>query len=80
MRVLCCISHQGGFQGAASNIQRHAQDIMKLKHRINEIYAAHIGQDCKTIEQTLDRDHFMSSAEARDFSLIDEVLKKREIP
>lgn len=70
----------GGFQGAASDIQRHAQDILKMKRRLNEIYVAHTGQDYKTIEQTLDRDHFMSAAEARDFGLIDEVLEKRTVP
>lgn len=70
----------GGFQGAASDIQRHAQDILKMKRRLNEIYVAHTGQDYKMIEQTLDRDHFMSAAEARDFGLIDEVLEKRTVP
>jgi len=69
----------GGFQGAASDIQRHAQDILRLKRRLNEIYVAHTSQDYKTIEQTLDRDHFMSAEEARDFGLIDEVLEQREI-
>ncbi|RCL02047.1 MAG: protease subunit [Candidatus Tokpelaia sp. JSC189] len=67
----------GGFQGAASDIQRHAQDILKLKRRLNEIYVTHTGQDYKTIEQTLDRDYFMSAAEANDFGLIDAVLEKR---
>jgi len=69
----------GSFQGAASDIQRHAQDIIKLKQRLNEIYVVHTGQDCKIIEQTLDRDHFMSATEASNFGLIDEVLEKRII-
>lgn len=70
----------GGFQGAASDIQRHAQDILKLKRRLNDIYVTHTGQDYKTIETTLDRDHFMSAKEAKDFGLIDEVLEKRTMP
>jgi ATP-dependent Clp protease protease subunit len=51
----------GGFQGQASDILRHAEDIMKIKRRLNEIYVKHTGRDYDTIESTLDRDHFMSS-------------------
>ena len=50
---------------------------MKVKKRLNEIYVRHTGQDYDTIEATLDRDHFMSSEEAMDFGLIDQVLSKR---
>jgi ATP-dependent Clp protease protease subunit len=67
----------GGFQGQASDILRHAEDIMKIKRRLNEIYVRHTGRDYDTIERTLDRDHFMSAAEARDFGLVDQVLEKR---
>jgi ATP-dependent Clp protease protease subunit len=67
----------GGFQGQASDILRHAEDIMKIKRRLNEIYVRHTGRDYDTIERTLDRDHFMSSAEAKDFGLVDQVLEKR---
>jgi ATP-dependent Clp protease protease subunit len=67
----------GGFQGQASDILRHAEDIMKVKKRLNDVYVKHTGQDYDTIEKTLDRDHFMSSDEAKDFGLIDEVLSKR---
>lgn len=67
----------GGFQGQASDIERHAQDIIKMKRRLNEIYVEHTGQPYEIIEKTLDRDHFMSPEEAVDFGLIDKVLEKR---
>ena len=67
----------GGFQGQASDIERHAQDIIKLKRRMNEIYVHHTGQDYDTIERTLDRDHFMNAEEARDFGIVDEVIQSR---
>ena len=50
---------------------------MKVKRRLNEIYVKHTGRDYDTIERTLDRDHFMSSGEAKDFGLVDQVLEKR---
>ena len=67
----------GGFQGQASDIMRHAEDIMKVKRRLNEIYVKHTGRDYDTIEATLDRDHFMSAEEAKAFGLVDQVLEKR---
>ena len=67
----------GGFQGQASDIQRHAEDILKVKRRLNEIYVEHSGQSYETIEQTLDRDHFMSAEDAKTFGLVDEVVTKR---
>ena len=67
----------GGFQGQASDIERHAQDIIKMKRRLNEIYVEHTGQPYEIIEKTLDRDHFMSPEEAVDFGLIDKVLENR---
>src|ERR1700709_2860575 len=67
----------GGFQGQASDIMRHAEDIMKIKRRLNEIYVKHTGRDYDTIEKTLDRDHFMTADEAREFGLIDRVENKR---
>jgi ATP-dependent Clp protease protease subunit len=68
----------GGFQGQASDIERHAQDIIKMKRRLNEIYVKHTGRDMETIERTLDRDHFMTADEARDFGIIDKVISSRE--
>ncbi len=67
----------GGFQGQASDIERHAQDIIKIKRRLNEIYVHHTGRDYETIEKTLDRDHFMSAEEAKAFGLIDDVIAYR---
>ena len=67
----------GGFQGQASDIQRHAEDILKIKRRLNEIYVQHTGRDYETIDRTLDRDHFMSAEEAKAFGLVDHVSNKR---
>ncbi len=61
----------GGFQGQASDIVRHAEDIMK------QIYVRHTGKDYDTIEKTLDRDHFMSAEEAQEFGIVDSVQAKR---
>jgi len=66
-----------GFQGQASDIERHAEDILKTKRRLNEIYVKHTGQPYEIIERTLDRDHFMSSEQAKAFGIIDDVLTKR---
>ena len=67
----------GGFQGQASDILRHAEDIMKIKKRLNEVYVKHTGRDYDTIERTLDRDHFMSAEEAKEFGIVDQVYSKR---
>jgi len=67
----------GGFQGQASDIERHAEDIIKMKRRLNEIYVKHTGQSYETIEKTLDRDYFMTASEAKDFGLVDKVLTDR---
>jgi len=67
----------GGFQGQASDIERHARDIIETKKRLNEIYVSHTGQDYGVIERTLDRDHFMTPDDAKEFGLIDEVISAR---
>ncbi len=67
----------GGAYGQASDISRHAQEILKIKRRLNDIYATHTGQPVETIEKALDRDNFMTSEEARAFGLIDQVFTKR---
>ncbi len=67
----------GGFSGQASDIVRHAEDIMKVKKRLNDIYVKHTGRDYDTIERTLDRDHFMSAEEAKEFGIVDHVIVKR---
>jgi ATP-dependent Clp protease protease subunit len=68
----------GGFSGQASDIERHAEDIVKMKRRLNETYVKHTGQTYEKIERTLDRDHFMTADQARDFGLIDKVLQTRD--
>ena len=68
----------GGFQGQASDIERHAEDIIKMKRRLNEIYVKHTGKDYSTIEKTLDRDYFLTAQESMDFGLIDKVLTTRD--
>ena len=68
----------GGFQGQASDIERHAEDIIKMKRRLNEVYVHHTGQDYETIDKTLDRDYFLTAEEAKTFGLVDEVISKRQ--
>ena len=65
----------GGFQGQASDIERHAQEILSLRSRLNDIYVKHTGQNLKTIEKALDRDTFMTSDDAMKFGLIDKVVE-----
>ncbi len=67
----------GGAQGQATDIARHAQEIVKLKRRLNEIYARHTGQAVEAIEKALDRDYFLTAEEAKTFGLIDQVFTKR---
>ena len=69
----------GGFQGQASDIERHAQEILSLRSRLNDIYVKHTGQNLKTIEKALDRDTFMTSDDAMKFGLIDKVVENREL-
>jgi ATP-dependent Clp protease protease subunit len=68
----------GGFQGVASDVERHAQDIIRTKRRLNEIYARHCGRTYEEVERTLDRDHFMTAEEAKAWGLVDQVYKSRE--
>jgi ATP-dependent Clp protease protease subunit len=68
----------GGFSGQASDIERHAEDIIKMKRRLNEIYVKHTSQPYEVIERTLDRDYFMTAEQAQEFGIIDKVLTRRE--
>jgi ATP-dependent Clp protease, protease subunit len=70
----------GGFRGQATDILIHAEMISRSKHRLNEIYVKHTGQDIKVIEKALDRDNFMTAEQARDFGLIDRVVEKMPEP
>src|SRR5213082_938713 len=72
----------GGFQGQATDIMLHAQEILNLKKRLNEIYVKHTGQTFKAIEDALERDKFLTADAARDFGIVDKVIDKRleELP
>ena len=71
----------GGFQGQATDIMLHAQEILNLKKRLNEIYVKHTGQPLKKIEDALERDYFLTAEMAKDFGLLDKVIDKRpEMP
>jgi len=67
----------GGFQGQATDILLHAQEIQNIKRRLNEIYVKHTGQNYQTIEDSLERDRFMTAEQAKEFGLIDKVIEKR---
>jgi ATP-dependent Clp protease protease subunit len=69
----------GGFSGQASDIERHAEDILKMKRRLNELYSKHTGQPYEVIEKTLDRDYFMTAEEAKEFGLVDNVYESRDL-
>ena len=68
----------GGYQGQATDIMIHAQWTETLKKRLNEIYVKHTGQDYETVHTALERDRFMSTDQAKEFGLIDEVITSRE--
>ena len=65
------------YRGQATDIARHAQEIVKLKSRLNEIYARHTGQEVAAVEKALDRDTYMTSEEAKAFGLLDQVFSRR---
>src|SRR6201994_3082433 len=68
----------GGFSGKASDIERHAEDIIKTKRRLNELYAKHCGRTYEEVEQTLDRDYFMSAEEAKEWGIVDHIFETRD--
>jgi ATP-dependent Clp protease protease subunit len=68
---------KGGFEGQATDIMLHAQEILNLKKRLNEIYMKHTGQSLQKIEDVLERDYFMTAEMAKDFGLVDKVIDKR---
>src|SRR6202167_3782205 len=67
----------GGFQGQASDIMIHAQEILNIRKRLNEIYVKHTGQAIKKIEEALERDQFFTAESAKEFGLVDKVLERR---
>ena len=67
-----------GFQGQATDIEIHANEVMSLKKRLNEIYSKHTGKSVDEIKLALERDNFMTAEEAKEFGLIDSVVEKRK--
>tara|TARA_B100000941_G_C28386136_1_gene490081 strand:+ start:66 stop:677 length:612 start_codon:yes stop_codon:yes gene_type:complete len=67
-----------GFQGQATDIEIHANEVLSLKKRLNEIYSKHTGKTVDEIKSALERDNFMTPSMAKDFGLIDKVVDKRE--
>ena len=66
-----------GFQGQATDIEIHANEVLSLKKRLNEIYSKHTGKSVDEIKSALERDNFMTADVAKSFGLIDEVVEKR---
>jgi ATP-dependent Clp protease, protease subunit len=69
----------GGFQGQATDIMRHAQEILNIKARLNEIYEKHTGQPLKKIEDAVERDTFLTAEMAKDFGIVDKVIDRRPV-
>jgi ATP-dependent Clp protease protease subunit len=67
-----------GYQGQVTDISIHAEEVIALKHRLNEIMAKHTGQDVKKVERDLERDNFMGATAAVEYGLIDTVLASRQ--
>ena len=65
------------YYGQAADIARHAQEIVKLKRRLNEIYSKHTGQTVEAVEKMLDRDTYLTAEEAKAFGLVDKILERR---
>ena len=66
-----------GFQGQVTDIEIHANEVLSLKKRLNEIYSMHTGKSVDEVKSALERDNFMTSEVAKEFGLIDEVVEKR---
>ena len=67
----------GGFQGQASDIEIHAQEILLMKKKVNEILSKHTGKNLKTVEKDTDRDNFLNAEEAKKYGIIDDILEER---
>jgi ATP-dependent Clp protease protease subunit len=73
------VLHQplGGFQGQASDIERHAENILRVKRRMIRLYSEHCGRTPEEVERTLDRDHFMTAEDAKEWGIVDHVYDTR---
>lgn len=69
----------GGFQGQASDVEIHAKEMIRMKQELNHILSSHTGKPLKQVEVDSDRDFFMTSAQAKEYGLIDEVFDKRQV-
>jgi ATP-dependent Clp protease protease subunit len=69
----------GGYQGQATDIMIHAEQTLKIKKRLNEIYSKHSGQPVEVVETALERDRYMTAEEAREWGHIDQIVEKREL-
>jgi ATP-dependent Clp protease protease subunit len=67
----------GGFEGQATDIMLHAQEILNMKKRLNEIYVHHTGQPLKRVEDALERDYFLTAEMAVEFGVVDKVIEQR---
>jgi ATP-dependent Clp protease protease subunit len=67
----------GGFSGQASDVEIHAREMLRVKHELNEILAYHTGKPLKQVEVDSDRDFFMTSGQAKEYGLIDDVFERR---
>ena len=67
-----------GYQGQATDIEIHANEIMALKKRLNQIYSKHTGKSVEEIKTALERDNFMTADAAKEFGIIDKVVEKRD--
>ena len=67
----------GGFSGQASDVEIHAREILSLRSRLNEIYAKHTGNKLKKIEDAMERDHFLTAEDAKEFGIVDQVVATR---
>ena len=70
----------GGAQGMASDIEIQAKEILRIRQRMNDLYAQYTGQPLAEIERRMDRDTFLEAQEAKAFGLVDEVFDKRPVP
>jgi ATP-dependent Clp protease protease subunit len=70
----------GGFEGASSDIEIHAREVLALRARLDEIYAQHTGQSVERVHADMERDRYFTSGEALAYGLVDRVIERRDLP